>query len=218
MFKWLLKFCLLLNYFWAYFFGSSYYLVLILVVYLDFFISLHNSVYSYMYLQCPAFLVSQFEKFCHSLRWLNDWTKVVLHSDFGSVSIYFYWLWFSWINLRTYEVITIISRWKTGKRISLKEPSVKECIVSHYYCRLSDWIWSIILFLCRYECTVNERKAVENRDVIKRGYDKLAKELQEFTGLSFLTSHLVSPKPVIGWTWIVTDKIFIQVQSVCNDC
>ena len=39
---------------------------------------------------------------------------------------------------------------------------------------------------------VNEQKAVENRDVIKRGYDELAKELQEFTGFSFLTSHLVS--------------------------
>ncbi|XP_067017263.1 structural maintenance of chromosomes protein 4-like isoform X2 [Acropora muricata] len=32
-----------------------------------------------------------------------------------------------------------------------------------------------------HECTVNEQKAVENRDVIKRGYDELAKELKEFT-------------------------------------
>ena len=43
------------------FFGLlSYYLVLIWAVYLDFFISLHTSFYSHMYLQCPAFLVSQF--------------------------------------------------------------------------------------------------------------------------------------------------------------
>ena len=41
-----------------------------------------------------------------------------------------------------------------------------------------------MFFLYRHECTVNEQKAVENRDVIKRGYDELAKELKEFTGLS----------------------------------
>jgi len=34
----------------------------------------------------------------------------------------------------------------------------------------------------RYECTLNEEKAAEKRDEIKKGFDDLKKELADFTG------------------------------------
>ena len=34
----------------------------------------------------------------------------------------------------------------------------------------------------RYECTLNEEKAAEKRDEIKKGFDELKKELADFTG------------------------------------
>ena len=34
----------------------------------------------------------------------------------------------------------------------------------------------------RYECTLNEDKAAEKRDEIKKGFDELKKELADFTG------------------------------------
>lgn len=37
-------------------------------------------------------------------------------------------------------------------------------------------------FVHRYECTLNEEKAAEKRDEIKKGFDDLKKELADFTG------------------------------------
>lgn len=56
-------------------------------------------------------------------------------------------------------------------------------------------IFCVFVFILRYECILNEEKAIEKRDEIKQGFDELKKELDAFTGkMNPLNKHFPTDK------------------------
>lgn len=72
-----------------------------------------------------------------------------------------------------YTCLLLTAIWKWGKNESFKQ--------KFQVSNTRQW-FKYQYLVHRYECTLNEEKAAEKRDEIKKGFDDLKKELADFTG------------------------------------